>query len=453
MTTSSATAPPTTPRPLRAAGAAVRPHCDAAPIGDRILEFMAELYPQCRSMTGDGVRATLGHIARHIPLAIEEVPSGTPVLDWVVPNEWNVRDAWIADSTGARIVDFQRSNLHVMGYSTPVRATMTLAQLRPHLISLPERPDWIPYRTSYFREAWAFCLSHRQLESLADGDYDVCIDATLGPGALTYGECFLPGASREEVLLSTHICHPSLANDNLSGIAVATFVAAHLAALPARRYSYRILFLPGTIGSITWLARNEPRLNAIKHGLVLACLGDPGPITYKKSRRATAEIDEIAAYALQASGRPFEVVDFIPYGYDERQFCSPGFDLPVGCVMRTPHGRFPQYHTSADNLDFVTADALADSFETVVSIVSLVERNRMYENQSPKGEPQLGRRGLYGAHNGIDRTADELATLWVLNLADGRHSLMAIAKRSGYPFETVWRAAEALRAHRLLAAA
>lgn len=440
-------------RATRTAGAACGLHHDAGSVGDRLYAFITELYPLCRSMTGDGVRATLRHIAEHIPLSIEEVPTGTPVLDWVVPNEWNIRDAWIADASGERIVDFRRSNLHVMGYSSAVRATMTLEELKPHLISLPERPDWIPYRTSYFREAWAFCLSHRQLESLEAGAYDVCIDATLQPGALSYGECYLPGESQAEVLLSTHLCHPSLCNDNLSGIAIATLFAAHLAALPERRYSYRILFVPGTIGSITWLARNEPRLGAIKHGLVLACLGDAGPITYKKSRRATAEIDEIAAHALAASGKPFEIMDFIPYGYDERQFCSPGFDLPVGCLMRTPHGRFPEYHTSADNLDFVRADSLADSFETLVSIVSLIERNRVYANQRPKGEPQLSRHGLYSASGGVGRTADELAVLWVLNLADGRHSLLAIAKRSGYPFETIWRAAEALRAHGLLAAA
>ena len=458
MNQPSATATPTTAtsrmtkslRGTTLAGAAGESHHDAGSIGARLLAFMAELYPLCRSMSGDGVRATLRHIARHIPLSIEEVPTGTPVLDWVVPNEWNIRDAWIADSTGTRIVDFRRSNLHVMGYSKPVRATMTLEELRPHLISLPEQPDWIPYRNSYFRDGWAFCLSHRQLESLADDTYEVCIDATLQPGALSYGEFYLPGASEEEVLLSTHVCHPSLANDNLSGIAIATFVAAHLAALPERRYSYRILFLPGTIGSITWLARNEPRLHAIKHGLVLACLGDAGPMTYKKSRRATAEIDAITAHALAASGKPFGIEDFIPYGYDERQFCSPGFDLPVGCLMRTPHGRFPEYHTSADNLDFVRADSLADSFETLVSILSMTERNRVYANQSPKGEPQLGRRGLYRPGGALGRTADELAVLWVLNLADGQHSLLDIAKRSGCPFDAVARAADALRAHGLL---
>jgi aminopeptidase-like protein len=421
-----------------------------ASIGQALHGLVADLYPICRSITGDGVRQTLRRIASHIPLTIEEVPTGTPVLDWTVPNEWTIRDAWVADASGARVIDFRRSNLHVMSYSVPVRATMTLAELRPHLFTLPEQPDRIPYRTSYYREAWGFCLTHRQLQALPEGTYDVCIDATLAPGTLSYGECYLPGATADEVLLSTHVCHPSLGNDNLSGVAVATRLAAHLAALPRRRYSYRLLFAPGTIGAITWLARNEHRLRHVAHGLVLACLGDRGRITYKKSRRGTAEIDAVVAHVLATSADAHDVVDFRPHGYDERQFCSPGFDLPVGCLTRTPPGQFPEYHTSADDLDFVRPESLADSYEKLRTIVSTLERNAVYVNRAPKGEPQLGRRGLYRSIGGDDAAPDELALLWVLNLSDGHHSLLAIAERAGYPFETIWRAATRLQEHGLL---
>ncbi|MGH7278603.1 MAG: DUF4910 domain-containing protein [Candidatus Rokuibacteriota bacterium] len=411
---------------------------------------MTELYPICRSITGDGVRETLRRIRRHIPLTVHEVPTGTPVFDWTVPNEWNIRDAYVKTSAGARVIDFRRSNLHVVSYSVPVRARMRLAELRQHLHTLPEQPDRIPYRTSYYEETWGFCLTHRQLLALPDDEYDVCIDATLGPGALTYGECHLPGETSDEVLISVHACHPSLCNDNLSGVAVATVLAEHLAALPSRRYGYRLLFIPGTIGSITWLARNEERVGDIRHGLVLACLGDPGRVTYKKSRRGTADIDKAALHVLRTSGDDHEILDFTPYGYDERQYGSPGFDLPLGCFMRTPHGRFPEYHTSADDLGFVRADRLADSFGKLVAIVSVLEGDAVYVNQNPKCEPQLGKRGLYRSLAGGESSRDELAVLWVLNLADGRHSLLDIAERAGYPFPVIVAAARALLEHGLL---
>jgi aminopeptidase-like protein len=410
--------------------------------------LMSELFPICRSITGDGFRESLRRLGDVVPITLTEVPTGTRVLDWTVPNEWNIREAWIADASGKRIVDFRNSNLHVVNYSCPVRTRMTLADLRPHLHSLPDQPELIPYRTSYYTENWGFCLTHHQLESLVEGEYDVCIDSTLAPGHLTYGECLLRGASTEEVLVSTHSCHPSLANDNLSGMAVAAYLARHLAAVP-RRYTFRFLFIPGTIGSITWLAQHEAEVRRIRHGLVLSCLGDAGPSTYKRSRRGNALIDRAAAHVLRHAGE-HEVIDFVPYGYDERQYCSPGFDLPVGCLTRSRNGQFSAYHTSADDLSFVKPWALQDSLEKLVRMVEIIEHDAAYINLSPLGEPQLGRRGLYHATGGRDLPGFEMALLWVLNLSDGRHTLFDIAERAGLPFSRILEAARALKKASLL---
>lgn len=419
--------------------------------GQQMHAFIAEAFPICRSITGDGVRRTLARIAERIPLAIHEIPTGTPVFDWTVPREWNIRDAWIKDPSGRKVVDFQESNLHVLNYSVPVQARMPLSELRPHLFTLPLKPDLIPYRTSYYREAWGFCLPYRQLEALPEGEYEVCVDSTLADGSLTYGECFLPGEDEREVLLSTHVCHPSLANDNLSGLAVMTWLARELAARPRRRYSYRFLFIPGTIGSITWLARNEERAGRIAHGLVAANLGDPGEFHYKGSRRGNAEIDRAVRAVLETSGAPFGIEEFVPFGYDERQYCSPGFDLPVGSLTRTPWGRYPEYHTSADDLTFVQPAALAGSLNTYLKVVDVLEGNRRYLNLNPKCEPQLGRRGLYRTIGGDDAgRARELALLWVLNQSDGDRSLLDIAERSKLGFADLREAADALLAAGLL---
>jgi aminopeptidase-like protein len=412
--------------------------------------LIQELYPICRSITGDGFRESLRRLGDLVPITPTEVATGTPVLDWTVPKEWNIKDAWIEDSSGRRVVDFNDSNLHVMSYSLPIRARMSLADLRPHLHSLPHQPDVIPYRTSYYAEDWGFCLSHRALQALPDGEYEVCIDSTLAPGSLTYGECILTGTSPDEILISVHSCHPSLANDNLSGMAVGVFLARHLANQP-RRHTFRFLFIPGTIGSITWLAGHEAEASRIRHGLVLSCLGDRGDSTYKRSRRGTALVDRAAAHVLRHAGA-HTVLDFVPYGYDERQYCSPGFDLPVGCLTRTPNGRYPEYHTSGDNLDFVTAESLEESLAKVLAIVEVLEQDRVYVNRSPKGEPQLGRRGLYRNTGGSSPKDFEMCLLWVLNLSDGRHSLLDIAERAAMPFATVRRAAEALRDVALLSA-
>ena len=418
--------------------------------GREMYALMAELYPICRSITGNGFRATLANLERHIPLIQHEVPTGTQVFDWTVPREWNIRDAYIKNARGERVVDFQRHNLHVLNYSVPVSRRVSLEELKQHLFTLPEHPDWIPYRTSYYREQWGFCVTARQLAQLTEPEYEVCIDSSLEPGHLTYGELYLPGETPDEVLISCHACHPSLCNDNLSGVVVATGLAKNLARI-ACRYSYRFLFIPGTIGSITWLSRNEEKVASIRHGLVLACVGDPGKFHYKRSRQGMAEIDRAAVHVLQHSGLEFAVADFDPYGYDERQYCSPAFDLAVGCLSRTPHGQFPEYHTSADNLELVRPDALGESLARCVAIVALLENNRTYCNLQPRCEPQLGKRGLYRAIGGVqDAQQTEKAMLWVLNLSDGKHSLLDIAERSGLSFDVIHTAAAALVEHELL---
>jgi len=406
--------------------------------------LIEELYPICRSITGKGVRETLQRIQKRIPLELHEVPSGTQVFDWIVPQEWNVSDAYILNREGTRVVDFKAHNLHLMSYSVPVRKKMRLEELRPHLFSLPAHPNWIPYRTSYYKENWGFCLRHTDLEQLCDGEYDVVIDSSLQPGSLTYGEAYLQGETTDEILISCHVCHPSLCNDNLSGIVVAALLAQTMASR-ARRYSYRFLFVPGTIGSIAWLARNEHSVSRVKHGLVLTGVGDAGKVTYKRSRQGNAEIDRAMAHVLKHAGGPYDMIDFFPYGYDERQYCSPGFNLPVGCFMRTPHGEYPEYHSSADNFDFVKPESLAQAYELCLSVFDLLERNRTYLSTNPKCEPQLGRRGLYRTVAGQqEKQTRELVILWVLNLSDGRQSLLDIAVRAAVPFDEVRRAAEAL---------
>jgi aminopeptidase-like protein len=419
--------------------------------GQDLFAMVAELYPICRSITGDGVRATLGVVGRQLDLEVHEVPTGTEVLDWTVPREWNVRDAWVAGPDGKRVIDFADSNLHLMSYSVPVRVTVSLEELRRHLFTLPEQPEWVPYRTSYYAERWGFCASQRLVDSLPEGDYEVCVDTTLADGHLTYGEHLVEGQTDGEVLVSCHVCHPSLANDNLSGIAVASRLARLLAKGPRPRYSYRFLFIPGTIGSITWLARNQDRLDRVRHGLVLSGLGDPGGFTWKRSRRGDTVIDRAMAHVLGRSGRPHQLVDFSPYGYDERQYCSPGFNLPVGRLSRTPFATYPEYHTSADDLDFVGPGQLADSLEVCQEVVEVLEGDRTYLNLSPKGEPQLGKRGLYGQIGGrSDAEERQMAMLWVLNLSDGGMSLLEVAERAGLPFALVAEVAGALEAAGLL---
>ncbi len=413
--------------------------------GREMHELITELYPLCRSITGNGLRETLNRIRKDIPLEIHEVPSGTQVFDWTVPKEWNIKDAYVKNSKGEKVIDFHKSNLHILNYSIPVNRRVSLSELKKHLFTLPDYPEWIPYRTSYYKECWGFCLSHNQFLQLEEGEYEVFIDSTLEDGFLTYGELYIKGENEKEVLISCHVCHPSLANDNLSGVSLATMLAKHLATV-SHRYSYRFLFVPGTIGAIAWLSRNEKSVSKINHGLVIAGVGDSGKITYKRSRRGDTEIDRAAVQILKQSMQDYEIIDYYPYGYDERQYCSPGFNLAVGRFSRTPYGQYPEYHTSADNLEFVHAESLGDSLTKVIEILHVLENNRYYHNLNSKCEPQLGKRGLYSSIG-----EDELVLLWVLNLSDRNHSLLDIAERSAYDFASIHLAAKLLLEHQLIA--
>lgn len=435
--------------------AALTPLIDNDAIGEDIYALAAEIFPICRSITGDGVSKTIDVLGRHVPIRRHELPTGTAVLDWEIPKEWNVTDAYIKNANGERVVDFRRSNLHVLNYSVPIRQRMHISELKPHVFTLPDQPDLIPYRTSYYKETWGFCMPHRQLEALEDagGEYEVVIESRLEPGVLTWGEYLHAGASTDEVLISTHICHPSLANDNCSGLALLTVLARELARRKTR-FSYRFVLVPVTIGAIAWLATNEPHLGRIKHGLVISNVGDAGGPTYKRSRRGDALIDRSMIHVLRRSGAPLNLLEFFPYGYDERQYCSPGFDLPVGLFQRSQFATFSEYHTSADNLDFIRPQHLAASFRWIVQALEILETDRRLINLSPKGEPQLGRRGLYAAVGaGKDAWTRNMAMLWALNLSDGRHSLLDIAERADLPFGEIAAAADVLERHGLLAPA
>ncbi len=421
--------------------------------GRSLHALAARLYPILRSVTGPGVRESLAILAEHAPIERHEIASGTQVLDWRVPKEWVLRRARLTAPDGRVIADAGRHNLEVLNFSVGFRGRIPLAELRRHLHSLADRPDVVPYRTSYYRDDWGFCLPHRVASELPEGDYEVEIDAEHRDGSMTWGECALPGESDDTVLISTHCCHPSLANDNLSGMVVTAALAHELAARPRRRLSYRFLWLPGTIGAIAWLATHEAEAARIRHGLVAAGLGDGGRFHYKRSRRGDAVVDRAVPLALAGLGEPLDVEDFVPFGYDERQYNSPGYDLPVGSLTRTPWGRYPEYHTSADDLAFIRPAHLESSLAAYRAVVDVLEGNVRYVNLQPKGEPMLGRRGLYrsigGGETGRER---EIALLWVLNLADGEHDLLAVAERSRLPFAVVREAADALLGAGLLEA-
>ncbi len=450
---------PVSPRPVEPAPAGAAPAQPTSKRGEAMYDLVRELYPICRSITGNGVRQTLQLIARalgpELPLEVSEVPTGTEVLDWTVPKEWNIKGGWIQRLNGERVIDFERCNLHVLNYSTPIRQRISRAELEPHLYSLPEQPDWVPYRTSYYAERWGFCLSQRQRESLTDPEYDICIDSSLEPGHLTYAECVIPGQTAQEIVLTAHVCHPSLCNDNLSGLSVATFLLKELHAVAQAqqpRYTLRVLFIPGTIGSISWLARNRERADSIKHGMSLVCLGDASPYCYKRTLHGQREIDRVLSHVLASSGQPHEVIDYFPYGYDERQFNSPGFALPFGSIMRGQHGKFPEYHTSADNLSFISGQRLEQSLELCLAAVHMLNDNRTFRNLRPYGEPQLGKRGVYKALGGAHIADTQLALFWVLALSDEQHDLLSIAERAKLPFNTVRDAALLLERQELLRA-
>ena len=415
---------------------------DKDAVGNAMHALMQRMYPICRSITGEGLRSTLEILKEELPLECHHVASGTRTYDWTINDEWNVRDAYIADKDGRRVVDFREHNLHLVGYSIPVQATMTLEQLRPHLHTLPAHPEWIPFRTSFYSRTWGFCLSHKQLESMDEGPYEVVIDTTISRGAMNYGEVFFPGESREEVMFTAHVCHPSMANDNLTGIAVASELARTVQSLPRRHFSYRFLFAPGTIGSIAWLSRNASTLGNIRHGLVLTGLGGPGALVFKQTRTGSRDIDKVASHVVSRRGG--EVRAYSPYGYDERQFNAIGFDLPFGRLSRTPHSEYPEYHTSADDLDYVKPSELADSYVAALEIIDTLESSVRYRNLRPYGEPQLGKRGLYPPMGGQAASEAVMAMLWILAFCDGTSSLLDIASRSQTDFAVIRRAADDL---------
>jgi aminopeptidase-like protein len=419
-------------------------------LGAQMHAAVRELYPICRSISGEGLRRSLHILQRMAPLELREVPTGAQVFDWTVPKEWTFRSARLIGPDGEVVLDAARLNLHVLNYSAPFQGRVRLEELQGHLHSLPEKPALVPYRTSYYQEAWGFCLSEEQRRRLRPGEYQVEIDTTLADGSLTYGELVVSGEQQDEVLVSTHCCHPSLANDNCAGMVMCATIAGLLGGVKPR-YTYRFLFLPGTIGAIAWLALNQERAQRIAHGLVAACVGDAGRLTYKRSRRGSAEIDRAAVHVLAHCGQDHEVREFVPYGYDERQYCSPGFDLPVGSLTRTPYGEYPEYHTSADDPGLVKAEKLVDTLRRYLEVFEVLEGNRAYLNLSPKCEPQLGKRGLYGSVGGQSHAAaNQMAMLWVLNLSDGTRSLLEVAERSKLAFSEVLRAARALEGAGLL---
>jgi aminopeptidase-like protein len=420
-------------------------------IGDDIYGLAKTIFPICRSITGNGVRETLRHVKKHIDLTIHEVPSGTQAFDWTVPREWNIRDAWIKDATGKKIIDFKVHNLHVLNYSVPVHEKLPLSELKKHIYTMPDQPDLIPYRTSYYSDNWGFCMSHNQLQGLEEGIFEVLIDSDHDEnGSLTYGEYYLPGETEDEFLFSSHVCHPSLANDNCSGISVNTFLAAALSTLKTR-YSYRFIFAPGTIGSITWLSRNEDKVRRIKKGLIISCVGDPGGPTFKRSQKGNSSLDIAVEHVLNRNFDKPNIIDFSPYGYDERQYCSPAFDLSVGLLSRSKFGAFPEYHTSADNLDFIEPDSLATSFGTILKVIDIAENDVKPTNLAPTCEPNLGKRKLYGAIGGDKNAYDaNLPVFWVLNQANGTRSLLDIAERAQIPFERIYSAAKMLSENGLL---
>jgi aminopeptidase-like protein len=421
--------------------------------------LLRRLFPICRSLTGPGNRETLAIIAETAPLEVHEVPSGEQVFDWTVPDEWRPRAAEIVGPDGVARARFADNNLHLVGYSEPVSCELDLADLLPRIHTLPDEPDLIPYVTSYYKRSWGFAMSEREKQALPPGRYQVRIDAELAPGSLSYGETVLPGESEREVLVSTYICHPSMANDNLSGVVVAAALYGLVAALPRRAYSYRFLWVPETVGAIAWLARNKDAVLARAHaGLVLSCVGDDGPLNWKSSRRGDAEVDRVARAALARLGPDNVVSPFSPAkGSDERQFCSPGFNLPMGLLTRSVPGRFRVYHTSGDTPDYVTPSGLAGGLAGAYAIVEGLEANAVrWRRPDPYCEPMLSKRGLYHTTSirkrpGYDVSADPLVALrWTLNYADGEHSLLDVAELSGLPLPALGEAARRAAAAGLL---
>ena len=403
-----------------------------------------------RSITGAGVRLTHDILGEVVPLTQFEIPSGTEVFDWTVPQEWVVREAYVITPDGRRILDVRDSTLHLLNYAVPFYGELSRAELDAHLYSLPEQPDAIPYVTSYYTPRWGFCLSHNERLALPEGQYQVVVDTEHIDGSLTLSEAVLPGESEQEVLLSTYTCHPAMANNELSGPLVTAFLYRRLAAWKRRHYTYRFVFLPETIGSLAYLQlRGEHFRRQLMAGYVVTCIGDDAPFTYKRSRRGDTLADRAATHVL-ADLADSRILNFFPQGSDERQYCSPGFNLPVGSLMRSVYGTYPEYHTSLDDRGFTSFTAMRESVSVYERVLRALELNRTYRNLAPFGEPNLGKRGLYPTRGAAQPEARVAATLWLLNYADGEHDLLEIAELSGVDLELLNDVAQACLAANLI---
>ena len=420
-------------------------------IGDDIYRLCVELYPICRSITGDGVRKTLNLLKRHLPnLNIFEVPSGTQVFDWTIPEEWNINDAYIIDPNGRKIVDFNQSNLHVIGYSTPVNKTVSLDQLQDHLYSLPNQPDAIPYITSYYQKRWGFCITHKQRQTLIPGNYQVYIDSSHTNGYLTYGELILPGESTDEIFLSTYICHPSMANNELSGPAVTTFIAKWLGKFENRRFTYRIIFIPETIGSITYLSRHLPEMkDKVQAGFNITCIGDDRAYSCLTSRYGNTVADRIVCHVLAHLHPNHKQYSYLDRASDERQYCSPGVDLPVASIMRTKYGAYPEYHTSLDDLGLISPEGLYGGFEVVKLCIQSLEKNHYYQTKL-LCEPQLGKRGLYPTLSTKDSQTMVRDMMNLIAYCDGTNDLLNIAEIINVPIWKLFDLVDLLTEHQII---
>lgn len=396
---------------------------------EKIIEqYFDRLFPICRSITGNGVRETLKIISEIVPLKVYEIPSGTKVFDWIVPKEWNIQDAYIITPDGRKVADFKKHNLHIVNYSIPVHKKISFDELNLHLHTLPNKPNAIPYVTSYYKENWGFCLTYDEYKTLPQkGEYEVVIDSYLTEGSLTYADCILEGETKDEILISTYVCHPSMANNELSGPLVAMFLYQKLAQLTKRKYTYRFVFIPETIGALVYLHQHGEYLKRhCKAGFVITCIGDRGIFHYKQSKYGNTLADKAAIHTLKHSKKPYRVLPFYPGGSDERQYCSPAFNLPVGSLMRTPYREYPEYHTSLDNKEFISFKSIKESAEMYFKIVQTLELNDIYINQYPYGEPQLSKRGLYTQNLSRD---DVMKIMYILQYSDMQNDLIDIADR------------------------
>ena len=416
--------------------------------------LLKEMFPYNRSITGDGVRNTLDRISKEIALTNHSLKSGEKVFDWTVPNEWNVKAAQIINPDGSVLVDFLDNNLFLMSYSTPINQTMTLEDLKCHIISDESRPDSIPYSTSYYNEEWAFCLPYNLVTKMLPGDYRVIIDSELKKGELIYGEANINNGAKKTILISSYICHPSMANDSLSGVVLAVQLYKEIKKLKNLRFNYKFLFVPETIGTICFLYNNKHNIKEqIEYGLVATCLGDAGKFNYKKTRNQESEINRVVEHLFKEKNLSDRIRDFSPLGSDERQYCSPGFDLPVGVLTRSMYSEFPEYHSSSDNLDFVKEEYLQESLLMYLEIIEAYESNLKFIRAEPHCEPQMGKYNLYREKGGAGKDSiDNLSQkrMWILNYADGEHDLIEISKKSGFPISELRFASMALLEHSLI---